>query len=84
MSQPWPRLPRRETTLLRGRCDNHTRRSSARQDVPVDQAGTRGQGVRLRLIRALGLEQPLLRLVHAIDRGLRRWPWLYRKLGGEG
>lgn len=38
----------------------------------------------LRLIRALGIEDDLLRLVDLIDRALRRWPWLYRRLGGEG
>lgn len=40
--------------------------------------------MRLAIIRALGLEPFFLRLVEGIDRTLRRWPWLYRKLGGEG
>jgi len=39
--------------------------------------------VRLRLIRALGIEPFLLRCVRAIDSALRKWPWLYRKLGGS-
>jgi hypothetical protein len=40
--------------------------------------------VRLRIIRALGLEPFFIRLAHRLDDLLRRWPWLYRKLGGEG
>jgi hypothetical protein len=34
----------------------------------------------LRLIRALHLEPFLLRCVRRLDRGLRSWPWLYRRL----
>lgn len=38
--------------------------------------------MRLALIRALGLEEPLTRIVVWMDRQLQRWPWLYRKMGG--
>lgn len=39
--------------------------------------------MRLRLIRFLGLEAFFLRLAYGLDRTLRHWPWLYRKLGGD-
>lgn len=39
--------------------------------------------MRLSIIRALGLEPFFERLVSALDGALRRWPWLYGKLGGE-
>ncbi len=38
--------------------------------------------MRLAIIRFLGLEPFLTRCVEFVDRQLRRWPWLYRKLGG--
>jgi hypothetical protein len=38
--------------------------------------------MRLAIIRALGLEEPLTRLSAWTDRQLQRWPWLYRRLGG--
>lgn len=38
--------------------------------------------MRLAIIRALGLEPFLVRCLEVLDAGLRRWPWLYRKLGG--
>lgn len=37
----------------------------------------------LRLIRRMSLETTLRRAVEGLDRLLRRWPWLYKKLGGE-
>lgn len=39
--------------------------------------------MRIKLIRALGLEEPLLRMVRSLDAAIRRWPWLYRRLGGK-
>lgn len=36
----------------------------------------------LRLIVALGLDAPLRLACERLDAVLRRWPWLYRGLGG--
>jgi hypothetical protein len=36
----------------------------------------------LNLIRKLGIEPFLSACLRGLDRTLRRWPWLYRKLGG--
>lgn len=43
---------------------------------------TEQEWTELKRTLAVIFEPPLLRLADALDRGLRRWPWLYRKLGG--